>query len=256
MTIFKPLQHVLDDLAGAPFAPSGYEKFVFQWDKEFFVERVDMIGFRDGATVLDAGCGFGQFSYALARLNRKVIAIDRADWMLKTAKILVARWGADNIVVEKQLLPHLPYPDGSLDFIWCCNVMSFVDKYACMREFHRLLRPGGRVYVMINSWGRWLYKAALARQQRNKKGEHASLLGLSDGRREGAVPNYLDLADVARFCTLCGFAVIAAGAEGCVDLSGADRRHPMYAERIRISSAGEPAAELDANIEFVAERCG
>ena len=252
---YKPLQHVLDDLKGAPLPPSGYHEFVFQWDRDFFVERADMIGFK-GGRVLDAGCGFGNFSYALAQANHHVVAIDQSRQQCEIAKVLLERWHAPNVTVEIQSLPRLPYEDGSFDFIWCAGVLQFVDRTVTLETFHRLLKPGGRIYIMTNSWGRWLYKAALAHANGDVKLRDRCLAVLlaQKGTAGNLHGNYIDLPDAGAVCSAAGFKLIAADAEGMLDLSGRGRRLPMFSEHHLVSQDGEDAVRLSGNIEFVAER--
>ena len=253
---YKPLQHVLDGLKGAPLPPAGYHEFVFQWDRDFFVERADMIGFKGGERVLDAGCGHGNYSYALAQFNHHVVAVDQSRQQCEIAKILLERWNAPNVTVEVQTLPKLPYEDGSFDFIWCAGVLQFLDRTAALATFHRLLKPGGRIYIMINSWGRWLYKAALAHANGDVKGRDRCLAVMlsQTGTANNLHSNYIDLHEVNAVCSAAGFKLIAAGAEGTVDLSGRGRRLPMFAGHHVLSQDGEDPVRVSGNIEFVAER--
>jgi hypothetical protein len=123
-----------------------------------------------------------------------------------------------------------------------------------MAEFRRLLKPGGRVYVCTNSWGRWLFKAGKAFAAGDYSGAMKSLKALAEGSTPGAAHNYLELSQVEPFCEAHGFGLVGAAAEGCLDLTGQGRRRPMYAEKLLLIQEGEPHVELDANIEFVAER--
>jgi 2-polyprenyl-3-methyl-5-hydroxy-6-metoxy-1,4-benzoquinol methylase len=43
---------------------------------EKYIERLKQIDFSERGTVLDFGCGYGQWAFALSQLNLKVIAYD------------------------------------------------------------------------------------------------------------------------------------------------------------------------------------
>jgi SAM-dependent methyltransferase len=250
----RTTEEILAELAPAPPQADGYEKFVFQWDRPFFAERIEMAGLTGGELALDAGCGFGQFSYGLAQFNAKVIAIDRAPWMCEAARDLAAKWDVANLTVEQRALPVLPYETGIFDNIWCSGALMFVDRDAVMHQFHRLLRPGGRLYVMLNGWGRWLAKAALGRAENNEHAVRISLKALGVPATASGPPNHLDLDAVADFCEPRGFSLLAAGREGSVDLTGQGRARPMFPSRVVLRQDGEKDIEFDGNIEFVAER--
>lgn len=251
------LERNLSGLSGAPFKGHVYETAVFKHDRSEFIDRVETIGFKGGERVLDAGCGYGQFSYALAQFNREVIAVDRSDAMVEMARFLVERWGAPNVTVEKQSLPKLPYEDASFDFIWCAGVLNIIDKYASMREFNRLLRPGGRVFVQTNAWGRWLFKAARHYQNGNRRAMEQCLVALMHGTEPGTKANYLELGEADRFCTECGFTLIASAPAGGINLSGLERKEGEGLDpHLFMTMEGDHRLVLDGNIELVAEKPG
>lgn len=45
---------------------------------------------------------------------------------------------------------QIQYPDNTFDFIYCSHVLEHVpDDFKTMREFHRVLRPGGKALIMV-----------------------------------------------------------------------------------------------------------
>lgn len=244
---FKPLPHVLAQLEGAPLSPDGYQNFVFQWDLPFYEERVEMVQFTGQRRVLDAGCGFGQWSAALAKFNEHVVAMDRAENMVETTRLLTRRWERPNVEARIGALPDIDEPDESFDLVWCSGVLMFTDRDATMKQFHRVLRPGGRLYVMMNGRGRWLYKTLTSITRLNRRRLKVSLRAYLHGADDSARPSYLGLKDVSAFAQRYGFEHVAAASDGCIDLSDhkPPRRRPMFREGM---------LGYDNNIEFVLRR--
>lgn len=95
---------------------------------------------------LDAGAGRGIASYALAREGFNVTALepDPSDLVGGGAIRALAEEVGLPIRVEENLSERLPFDDQSFDVIFARAVLHHIDDLpAAMREFHRVLRPGG-----------------------------------------------------------------------------------------------------------------
>ncbi len=92
---------------------------------------------------LDAACGTGRHAAHLAALGHRVVGVDATEAMLAVAREKVP--DADFRVGR---LEALPLDDASVDLITCALALTHVeDLEPVMREFARVLRPGGRVVL-------------------------------------------------------------------------------------------------------------
>lgn len=107
------------------------------------------------ARVLDLATGSGDVLLALGRAGAFTEAAVGADFclpMLQQARAKKAR----NLLAADGL--HLPFADGAFDAVtisW--GLRNFADRLAGLKEMRRVLRSGGRVYVLEFSHpARWL----------------------------------------------------------------------------------------------------
>ncbi|HEY0150049.1 MAG TPA: class I SAM-dependent methyltransferase [Allosphingosinicella sp.] len=105
----------------------------------------------DGHRILDFGCRDGRVIRHLRHLA------DRCEiWGCDISAEHVA-WCRRHLsppfhFFTNTKVPHLPFRDGSFDFIYCGSVFTHIDDLAVawLLELRRLLAPGGRLYVTIH----------------------------------------------------------------------------------------------------------
>jgi demethylmenaquinone methyltransferase / 2-methoxy-6-polyprenyl-1,4-benzoquinol methylase len=102
------------------------------------------------STVLDICCGTGDMTVALLNLRpnpaRPVLAADFARAMLDRGKHKFL--GRPVVVLEADAL-HLPLPPASLDLVVTAFGFRNLANYdAGLREFHRVLKPGGQLGIL------------------------------------------------------------------------------------------------------------
>ena len=114
-------------------------------------ERPAMIGLAAdvaGHRILDAGCGAGLLSAALAARGAHVSGFDGSPAMIELARRSLGT-GADLTVAD--LREPLPYPAASFDDVVCSLVLHYLEDWSGpLAEFHRILKPGGRLLLSVN----------------------------------------------------------------------------------------------------------
>jgi SAM-dependent methyltransferase len=101
--------------------------------------------FRDGASLLDLGCGGGQLCLDAAELGWKVVGVDVAPAMVEEARELCAGRDVEFVVGS---FDESGLPDGSVDAVTAMGLIEYLPADgALFAEARRLLRPGGRFAV-------------------------------------------------------------------------------------------------------------
>jgi SAM-dependent methyltransferase len=109
---------------------------------------LDLAGNVAGRRILDAGCGAGAVASALRDRGADVAGFDRSTRMIELAR---QRLGADADLRVADITSPLPYPDREFDDVVAALVLHYLEDWtAPLAELHRVLRPGGRLIVVVN----------------------------------------------------------------------------------------------------------
>jgi SAM-dependent methyltransferase len=96
--------------------------------------------------ILDIGCGAGQTIAALG-CGRRSVGID--------IDMDALRYGASGAMGESTRMAaatgeHLPFRDGAFDFVYSRVALPYMDIPTALAEAHRVLRPGGRLWLSLH----------------------------------------------------------------------------------------------------------
>jgi SAM-dependent methyltransferase len=102
----------------------------------------------DGARVLDIGCGDAGVIIAFAEEGAEVAGLELDEKSLRRAALRAREHGV-RAILSKGVAEALPFPDASFDLVILDNVLEHVrDRPGTLREIHRVLRPGGLLYMV------------------------------------------------------------------------------------------------------------
>jgi len=128
-------------LAAPLYDRPSLQRLVYQPAQD---EVVAELRSRGSQRVADIACGTGILAARIQSELRvgEVYGVDMSDGMLEQAR-------ARSAAVEWRKGPaeQLPFADGSLDAVVTTSAFHFFDQPAAMREFHRVLVPGGLAAV-------------------------------------------------------------------------------------------------------------
>jgi ubiquinone/menaquinone biosynthesis C-methylase UbiE len=138
-----------------------YDEKLFEESVALFAQRLKLANFDEtwfkGKTVLDAGCGGGRNTIAMARLGAaKACGVDIGEGGIADARKRAAN--LDNAEFKVGSILSIPYPDATFDLVWCAGVLMITDdENQALNELTRVLKPGGKLYLLVYATGgmRW-----------------------------------------------------------------------------------------------------
>jgi ubiquinone/menaquinone biosynthesis C-methylase UbiE len=114
---------------------------------------------RPGMRLLDCGCGPGTITVGLARAVApgSVVGVDMSEGQVAAARRTAADAGVDNAEFVAAEAGALPFPDAGFDVVFAHALLEHLPRPdRTLREFRRVLRPGGLLAVASPDWGAFL----------------------------------------------------------------------------------------------------
>jgi len=109
-----------------------------------------------GSLVLEAGCGVGAQTIALARNSPQTnfVSIDISEDSLAKAQECTQAMGLTNVSFQLADIFNLPFPESSFDHIFVCFVLEHLaDPVKALLQLKHILKPGGSITVIEGDHG-------------------------------------------------------------------------------------------------------
>ncbi|MBW1904611.1 MAG: methyltransferase domain-containing protein [Deltaproteobacteria bacterium] len=113
------------------------------------VQHMELVGLREGMTVLDAGAGTGAVARTMARLvgaTGSVVALDQSEERLRHGRALAK--GIENLSFVQGDLKNVALPSNQFDMVWSRFVFEYLKQpELVLKQLGELAKPNGRVVV-------------------------------------------------------------------------------------------------------------
>ena len=157
-------------------------------------------GMRDGAAVVDVGCGSGRLATKLARYPKlRYLGVDVVQELLDYAR---RKTGRPDFRFEKVDAVRLPHDALAADFCVFFSVFTHIlpeESYVYLEEAHRVLKPGGKAVFSF-----------LEHESGASKGVwDANLRWVRERHMAGHLNTFLHRADLRAWAERLGFEVAA-----------------------------------------------
>lgn len=120
----------------------------FIWTEDMRTEARSLLDFEDDMTVLDVGCGTGFATEGLLERVDEVYALDQSEHQLEQAYDKFGKQ-APPVHFHRGDAERLPFATDTFDVVWSSGSIEYwPNPILALREFRRVLKPGGQVLVV------------------------------------------------------------------------------------------------------------
>jgi len=214
-------------------------KRVYSTPKNIYKERLSLIGFENKEKILDAGCGFGQWTRILSELNENIYAMDSEYYRINIAKKILKINNRENISFHVGSIENLPFADDTFDAIISYSVIYWTDFKKSLKEFYRVLKPNGVVYFVANETGWYIYNLITGHSSTSDynartyaiKTFFSTLKYFITGKKSKGSSLIMSRRSLSKFMKSIGFRKIIYAEEGHIQIKKDVEPHPFYPKR-------------------------
>lgn len=208
---------------------------VYDKGDTYLLERLRNMELSGLDLVIDAACGEGDMLPSLSGLNKTVAGFDNFHASAIKAGELILSRQLNNVLVLMSDMLNIAIKENSADGILCFDSFQYVNPYEVFKEFRRILRKGGKVYINTNALG-WAFHTLVNRgiRKRDIKKINMGLRILFDfgaltvNRRHKVVSTFYTEARLKKIARDSGFSVIYTGEEGSYNNEGFKKYPPLF----------------------------
>jgi len=156
MLILRPFLRSKGD-TGSAFLDrlaTSYESAVLSMSQAHWEQKVYSFGLIGLNSVLDLGCGPGQWLRILAEHNGDVVGTDIERIPLEMALQTVK--DSHHIGLTQARAESLCFLAQTFDAVLCYSVLTYTNHESALREINRVTKPGGKVIVGLAGMGYYL----------------------------------------------------------------------------------------------------
>jgi ubiquinone/menaquinone biosynthesis C-methylase UbiE len=109
--------------------------------------------------VLDLGCGWGTFCFALAPLCAQIAGVDFSLESIELCRRLLAKRADKNVKFVQADVSDTKLPDGSFDLVICADLVEHLYPDVFLKtldEAKRLLKPKGKIVIWAPNRGHFM----------------------------------------------------------------------------------------------------
>lgn len=203
----------------------GFFERVYTQPLTTYSSRLAALGFVGFERVLDAGCGFGQWTVAMSLQNEFIDAIDIDGERIGLLRTIAEQGGLTSISPIQASLETYK-GDRQYDAIFCYSAVYMTDVPRAIQNLTSNLAPGGVIYFNTNDLGWYLYNIC---QGHNDSLDFSSqefgiavisntLSWLNSGSRSNLFPVITTQNQFLSDLRKAGLSVVAHGPDGSINL--------------------------------------
>lgn len=132
---------------------SGLHLELKQWHIDALALAQEIVG----KTVLEVGCGAGDFAFALELRGGLVTAVDFSATAIEAARRKASERNS-KVIFDQEDACNLPFPDEGFDIVFSCECLEHLpDPAGAVQEMARVLNPGGTLILTTENYSNALF---------------------------------------------------------------------------------------------------